>query len=109
MGLEPTTTSLATRYSTTELHPHVSLARPFLGTSRRGFKWRISEVRAVDSGRREKSPKEENAMFTLTREEVRELDRRAITGFGVPGVVLMENAGRGCAELLMRLNLERQP
>ncbi len=48
-------------------------------------------------------------MFTLSRAEVRELDRRAIDGFGVPGVVLMENAGRGCAELLMRLNPERKP
>src|SRR5262245_13366642 len=48
-------------------------------------------------------------MFTLTRDEVRELDRRAIEGFGVPGVVLMENAGRGCAELLMRLNPDREP
>jgi NAD(P)H-hydrate epimerase len=47
-------------------------------------------------------------MFTLTRDEVRELDRRAIDGFGVPGVVLMENAGRGCAELLMRLNPDRR-
>lgn len=48
-------------------------------------------------------------MFTLTRDEVRELDRRAMGGFGVPGVVLMENAGRGCAELLMRLNPDRAP
>ncbi len=48
-------------------------------------------------------------MFTLSRDEVRELDRRAINEFGVPGVVLMENAGRGCAELLMRLNPERKP
>src|SRR3954451_22068020 len=47
--------------------------------------------------------------FTLTRDEVRELDRRAIEGFGVPGIVLMENAGRGCAELLMRLTPARQP
>ena len=47
--------------------------------------------------------------FTLTRDEVRELDRRAIDGFGVPGLVLMENAGRGCAELLMRLNPDRGP
>lgn len=45
--------------------------------------------------------------FTLSREQVRELDRRAIEGFGVPGIVLMENAGRGCAELLMRLNPQR--
>ncbi len=48
-------------------------------------------------------------MFTLSRDEVRELDRRAINDFGVPGVVLMENAGRGCTELLMRLNPERKP
>jgi NAD(P)H-hydrate epimerase len=31
----------------------------------------------------------------LSRAEVREVDRRAIELFGVPGVVLMENAGRG--------------
>ncbi|MCS6866816.1 MAG: NAD(P)H-hydrate epimerase [Gemmataceae bacterium] len=48
-------------------------------------------------------------MFTLTRAQVRELDRRAIETFGVPGVVLMENAGRNCAEWLMRLNPHRQP
>jgi NAD(P)H-hydrate epimerase len=48
-------------------------------------------------------------MFTLTRDEVRELDRRAIEEFGVPGIVLMENAGRGAAELLMRLNPDRKP
>src|SRR5438067_2463445 len=47
--------------------------------------------------------------FFLSRDEVRELDRRAIEGLGVPGVVLMENAGRGCAELLMRLNPDRKP
>jgi NAD(P)H-hydrate epimerase len=47
--------------------------------------------------------------FTLSREQVRELDRRAAEGFGIPGIVLMENAGRGCAELLMRLNPTKQP
>lgn len=47
--------------------------------------------------------------FWLSRDEVRELDRRAIEEFGVPGVVLMENAGRGAAELLMRLNFSRKP
>jgi NAD(P)H-hydrate epimerase len=31
----------------------------------------------------------------LSRAEVREVDRRAIEEFGVPGVVLMENAGAG--------------
>jgi NAD(P)H-hydrate epimerase len=48
-------------------------------------------------------------MTALTRAQVRELDRRAIEEYGVPGVVLMENAGRGAAELLLRLNPERRP
>jgi hydroxyethylthiazole kinase-like uncharacterized protein yjeF len=34
----------------------------------------------------------------LTRDEVRELDRIAIEEYGVPGIVLMENAGRACAD-----------
>lgn len=33
----------------------------------------------------------------LTRQEVREVDRVAIEEYGIPGVVLMENAGRGTA------------
>jgi NAD(P)H-hydrate epimerase len=41
----------------------------------------------------------------LTRAQLRELDRRAIEEFGVPGVVLMENAGRGAAEVLLRLGV----
>ncbi len=45
----------------------------------------------------------------LSRDEVRELDRRAIEEYGVPGLILMENAGRGAAELLMRLNPEKRP
>ena len=36
----------------------------------------------------------------LSRQQVRELDRRAIELWGVPGVVLMENAGRGAADAL---------
>jgi NAD(P)H-hydrate epimerase len=39
----------------------------------------------------------------LSREEVRALDRRAVEEYGLPGVVLMENAGRGTAELLLGL------
>ncbi|MGE3780953.1 MAG: NAD(P)H-hydrate epimerase, partial [Pirellulaceae bacterium] len=40
---------------------------------------------------------------SLSREEVRDIARRAIEEYGMPGVVLMENAGRGTAELLVRL------
>src|SRR6516165_575957 len=41
----------------------------------------------------------------LTREQARELDRRATEEFGVPSIVLMENAGRGMAELLLKLGV----
>src|SRR5215475_15723428 len=41
--------------------------------------------------------------MALSREQVRAIDRRAIEEFGVPGVVLMENAGRGAAEVLLAL------
>ncbi len=36
----------------------------------------------------------------MTRAEVRAFDRWAINTLGIPGVVLMENAGRSCAELI---------
>src|SRR5688500_11898862 len=39
----------------------------------------------------------------LTRSQVREVDRRAIAEYGLSGLVLMENAGRGCADVLCRL------
>src|SRR4051812_28809680 len=41
----------------------------------------------------------------LSRDEVRDIDRRAIEEFGVPGVVLMENAGRGAVEVLRLLGI----
>lgn len=36
----------------------------------------------------------------MSRDEVRAVDRWAIDEIGIPGVVLMENAGRSCAELV---------
>jgi hydroxyethylthiazole kinase-like uncharacterized protein yjeF len=36
----------------------------------------------------------------MSRDEVRAVDRWAIEEIGVPGVVLMENAGRSCAEFI---------
>jgi NAD(P)H-hydrate epimerase len=44
--------------------------------------------------------------FALTREQVREVDRRAVDEYGMPGMVLMENAGRGVAETLLTLGVE---
>src|SRR5206468_2269237 len=37
-------------------------------------------------------------MIRLTREQVREIDRRAIEQYHIPAIVLMENAARGVAE-----------
>ncbi|WP_437229328.1 NAD(P)H-hydrate epimerase [Planctomicrobium sp. SH661] len=39
--------------------------------------------------------------LVLSREQVRAVDRIAIEEFGIPGMLLMENAGRGCADLLI--------
>jgi NAD(P)H-hydrate epimerase len=41
----------------------------------------------------------------LTREQSRELDRRATAEYGIPSIVLMENAGRGCVDVLERLGI----
>jgi NAD(P)H-hydrate epimerase len=42
---------------------------------------------------------------TLSRQRAGQLDRRAAAEFGVPGIVLMENAGRGVAEKLVQLGV----
>ncbi len=40
-------------------------------------------------------------MKALTREQIREIDRRAIEEYGIPGIILMENAGRNATRLLL--------
>lgn len=40
-------------------------------------------------------------MIALSRDQVRNLDRIAVERFGIPSIVLMENAGRGAAERLL--------
>jgi NAD(P)H-hydrate epimerase len=42
-------------------------------------------------------------MRPLSPAEVREVDRRAIAEYGMANIVLMENAGRGCADVLSQL------
>lgn len=51
------------------------------------------------------SPRPLPALRPLSRAEVRDVDRRAITEFGMPGIVLMENAGRGAAELMVQIGI----
>ncbi len=41
----------------------------------------------------------------MSRDQVRDVDRRAIEDYGLPGVVLMENAGRGCVDWLLELGV----
>jgi len=39
-------------------------------------------------------------MKVATAEQMQELDRKAIEGYKIPGIVLMENAGRGATEVI---------
>lgn len=39
--------------------------------------------------------------ITMTVEQCRQFDQRAINVIGIPGAVLMENAGRGCAQIII--------
>lgn len=41
--------------------------------------------------------------FAVTREQARKLDTEAINGFGIPGLLLMENAGRACVREAERM------
>lgn len=42
----------------------------------------------------------------LSRKEVRALDARAIEEFGIPGIILMENAGRGVVDYMLSCNVQ---
>jgi NAD(P)H-hydrate epimerase len=42
---------------------------------------------------------------TLSRDRVRQLDQRAMSEYGLPGILLMENAGRGVADKLCQLGI----
>lgn len=42
-------------------------------------------------------------MLYLTRKQVREVDRRSIEEYGIPGIVLMENAARAATDAALRM------
>jgi NAD(P)H-hydrate epimerase len=44
-----------------------------------------------------------HSQLTIGRKQLVEIDRRAVEQYGMSSLVLMENAGRGAAELLLRL------
>jgi NAD(P)H-hydrate epimerase len=47
-------------------------------------------------------------MIYLTRQESRDIDRKAIEQIGISGLILMENAGRGVVDTLQRLEIVKQ-
>lgn len=47
-----------------------------------------------------------NDPMAFTREQARAFDRHAIEALGYPGIVLMENAGRGCVDLMERVGID---
>ena len=48
------------------------------------------------------SDRSEEHLVIVTADEMREMDRRTIEAFGVPGRVLMENAGLGATRILLK-------
>lgn len=50
---------------------------------------------------KEYSPESKEKYIIMTRRQVRDFDAWAINQMHIPGIVLMENAGRSCAELIV--------
>ena len=46
-----------------------------------------------------------NSAQPMTRAAAREIDRRAASDFSISTLILMENAGRGCVETMLRLGV----
>ncbi len=44
-----------------------------------------------------------HANYAVTRQQMRELDRIAIEEYEIPGLILMENAGRACAQAALEM------
>jgi hydroxyethylthiazole kinase-like uncharacterized protein yjeF len=64
---------------------------------------RVVSIDALDWGRIMQGMDDlfgDSTDIVMTRDEVRAFDAFAINELGIPGVVLMENAGRGCTEVI---------
>lgn len=48
-------------------------------------------------------------MLTLSRDDIRRIDKLAVEKLGIPGVVLMENAGRSAADIVLGILRDEQP
>ncbi|HIE44261.1 MAG TPA: bifunctional ADP-dependent NAD(P)H-hydrate dehydratase/NAD(P)H-hydrate epimerase, partial [Candidatus Omnitrophica bacterium] len=45
-------------------------------------------------------------MRVVTPSQMQKIDKEAIVNYGIPSIVLMENAGRKVSELAMKISLE---
>src|SRR4051812_33260478 len=81
------------------LAKRIASSAPGRGTSRVGARAGLAQVIGELHTRRVQGE-------ALTRAQVRELDRLAIEELGIPSAVLMENAGRGATEAMLRLASE---
>ena len=45
-------------------------------------------------------------MYLVTSEQMKEMDRLTIESFGIPGMLLMENAGRGVVDQIEQLGVD---
>ncbi len=61
----------------------------------------LEALERYNSYMRKFEPEKIDEFPVLSSQQVRQLDRFAIEQLGVPGVVLMENAGRGAAEVIL--------
>jgi len=62
----------------------------------------IARIMRIIVSMKHYDPADLNNCTVMTRQQVRAFDQWAINELSIPGPVLMENAGRGCAEIICR-------